>query len=811
MTRGKALGRAVIFLVVPLYPGMAEAIARWGHNARALRTVISVVLVALCCQVSIPHALTQPLAGASDPGFDANEGQPTLVTAAAQGTDRVVTPDDELFEQYQWNLRRLGLPQAWGLTTGSPSVIIAILDTGVSHGHPDLARKLIPGYDFVNDSGFPDDDHGNGTHVAGIAAAETNNRSGIAGIAWQARLMPVKVLDRAAYGDPARAAQGVVWAVDHGASIINLGLAGTTRSPELEEAIRYAYDRGVLTVAPVASNGTSEVSYPAASPYVLAVSATDRQDRRLPSSNTGDYISVAAPGEQVASTFRSPGGADTYAVAGTTAQAAAQVTGVAALLLAINPQLRPDDIRSILEASADDAGPPGRDSETGFGRINAARATLFAAPWNFLSKGAGSYAGISAPARTAYFPLVMKESNGWNTAITVQNTSSRQTSVALTFLTPDGGSVYTQASTLSPAGSTTYQPARMPGLPVGFAGSALVQADGLVAAIANHDRPGGDRLTYEGISTGVRRIWLPLLMRGNDGWESGFVVQNSGSAPANVRVRLYGREGLALVERTFRLAPLASRALYLPAEEQLPQPWIGSATVEALDDQPLAAVANQLRADGAGMSYVGVSRPFPVSFAPLLFKNAGDWDTGVQLQNPLERFLRVRATFRQADITGGLWSEEVPIPAGGSVTLYQPSAADLPDNFVGSAVLFAVGGEPIGAVVNQVAGGSGSAMSYTAQPSGADTVYLPLVYRGFAGWSSGLQVQNTAQTAAVVSVSFQSEEGTTIATYEETVNAEASRSFYLPALQGLPGGFVGSAVVVSVNGQPIVAVANHTK
>jgi hypothetical protein len=722
-----------------------------------------------------------------------------------------VTPDDELFEQYQWNLRRLGLPQAWGLTTGSPSVVIAILDTGVSHGHPDLARKLLPGFDFVNDSAFPDDDHGNGTHVAGIAAAETNNRSGIAGIAWQARLMPVKVLDRSAQGDPARAARGVVWAVDQGASIINLGLAGTTRSQELEDAIRYAYERGVLTVAPVASNGTAEISYPAASPHVLAVSATDRQDRRLPSSNTGDYISVSAPGEQVASTFRSPGGADTYAVASTTAQAAAQVTGVAALMLAINPQLRPDDLRGILEASADDVGAPGRDPETGFGRINAARATQFAAPWNFIPRGAGSYAGISGPTRTAYLPLVMKESNGWNTAITVQNASSRPLGVTLTFLTLDGGTVYTQASTLSPAGSTTYQPARMPGLPVGFAGSALVQADAPIAAIANHDRPGGDRLTYEGISTGARRVWLPLLMRGNDGWESGFVVQNSGSAPANVRVRLFGRDGVVLVERAFRLAPLASRALYQPAEDQLPQPWIGSATVEALDDQPLAVVANQLRADGAGMSYVGVSRPFPVSFAPLLFKNAGDWDTGVQIQNPLDRFMRVRATFRQADVTSGSWSEEVPIPGSGAVTLYQPAVADLPDNFVGSATMFTVGGEPLAAVVNQVANGSGFAMSYTAQPAGSDTVYLPLVYRGFAGWNSGLQIQNTTQTSAVVSVSFQSEEGTTLATVEETVNPEASRSFYLPALHGLPGGFLGSAVVVSLNGQPVVAVANHTK
>src|SRR5206468_9468593 len=139
----------------------------------------------------------------------------------------------------------------------------------------------------------------------------------------------------------------------------------------------------VVVIAPVSNNGVSELSYPAAYPHVIAVGATDRADQRLPTSDTGSYISVAAPGERIASTFRGPGGTDTYAVASSTAQAAAHVTGVSALMLAINPSLKPDDVRSILEGSADDVGIPARDIDFGAGRINAAWAVQLAAPWNF--------------------------------------------------------------------------------------------------------------------------------------------------------------------------------------------------------------------------------------------------------------------------------------------------------------------------------------------------------------------------------------------------------------------------------------------
>jgi subtilisin family serine protease len=265
----------------------------------------------------------------------------------------------------------------------------------------------------------------------------------------------------------------VTFATDRGARIINLDLAGSSPSQPLQEAIEYAHARGVLVVAPVGSDGSADPSYPAASRHVLAVGATDRMDRRLATSNTGDYISVAAPGENIGSTFRPPGGSNGYAVASTTAQAAAQVAGLAALLLAINPGLGPDELRALIESSADDVGASGRDPETGHGRINAARAVQFAAPWNQSSRGAGSYVAEIAPRNNVHFPLIMKEANGWNTSFTLQNTARFMATIQIEFLDTSGRIVARINTTLPASGSVTYDPVRLSDLPRGFLGSAV--------------------------------------------------------------------------------------------------------------------------------------------------------------------------------------------------------------------------------------------------------------------------------------------------------------------------------------------------
>lgn len=719
-------------------------------------------------------------------------------------------PNDELFDRYQWNLRQIDAPEAWDLTTGTPPVTIAILDTGVSLSHPDLVNKLVPGYDFVNNTAVPDDDHGNGTHVAGIAAAETNNREGIAGVAWHARVMPVKVLDAAASGDTDRAAEGVRWAVEHGARVINLGLAGPAPSSVLQEAIDLARSRGAVVIAPVASNGSAEPSYPAAQPGVIAVGATDRSDRRLPSSNTGDYISVVAPGEQIVSTFKQPDTPASYAIASTTAQAAAHVAGLAALVLSVNPVLRPDEVRAVLEASADDVGPPGRDSETGAGRINAARAVHLAAPWNFYTRGAGSYTAIPAPANTLHFPLIMKDANGWTTSVTIQNTSILPSALTVDLLDGEGRLVHSFPASLGPRASTTYDPSRLAGLPAGFVGGAVVRSSTPVSGVVNEDRSGWDRLTYEGFNAGADVVWVPLLMRHYQGWSTGIQIQNLGTAPSSVRVTYHTRTAAPPVTGTLTVAPLASRTLYQPADERLPPGWVGSAVIESLDAQPLAAIVNQVHGNGLSMSYTGIGKPGAAVFAPLLVKNSHGWNSGLQIQNAGARPLVVQATFSRSNGTDGPWLEFLPAQPGGSATFYQPASRQLPDEFVGAAAVSSQDGGAIGGIVNQVRYSSGMAMAYDAPDRGASSVFVPLVYRDFAGWNSGVQVQNLGSSATSASITFYAQNGLVAATVQSALEPGRSETHYLPSITALRSSFVGSAVVTS-SSEPIAAVVNHVK
>ncbi|HDN80020.1 MAG TPA: peptidase S8, partial [Chloroflexi bacterium] len=295
-----------------------------------------------------------------------------------------ITPNDSYYETYQWNLRRINAPSAWGITTGNDT-IIAILDTGVDTGHPDLAAKIVNGYDFVNGDSDPSDDNGHGTHVAGIAAAVSNNGIGIAGVSWGARIMPVKVMDADGEGSHYDIANGIIWAANNGARIINLSLGSQASSQTLQNAVNEAYTKGCLLVA-AAGNYYQEgnpVIYPAAYPNVLAVAATGYNDEHASYSEAGDYVDVAAPGGNpesdadtdpnhwIMSTFwRGKGYGDYLWMAGTS-QAAPHVAGLAALVWTVNPSLSNDGVASVITSSAVDIGDLGKDDFFGYGRIDA--------------------------------------------------------------------------------------------------------------------------------------------------------------------------------------------------------------------------------------------------------------------------------------------------------------------------------------------------------------------------------------------------------------------------------------------------------
>lgn len=283
------------------------------------------------------------------------------------------TPNDAVYEQ-QWALRNMQLPEAWEITTGS-EMVVAVIDTGVSASHPDLSGQVLPGYDFFGNDDDASDDNGHGTATSGLIAARSDNGEGIAGICWQCKILPVKVLGSRGQGGDAAVAEGIRWAVERGARIINMSLGGSEDSQVLHEAVDFAAARGVLVVAATGNEAAdgNPVNYPAGYASVLAVAATGNSDVVTGFSNYGSYVDIAAPGVGVWSTLWTPQG-NTYGPANGTSFSAPHVAGVAALAWSLRPELAASQLANLLMGSADDRGDPGKDVYYGYGRVNALRA-----------------------------------------------------------------------------------------------------------------------------------------------------------------------------------------------------------------------------------------------------------------------------------------------------------------------------------------------------------------------------------------------------------------------------------------------------
>ena len=280
-----------------------------------------------------------------------------------------LVPND-MYYSLQWAMPKISAPAAWDSATGSPATTIAIVDTGVDSSHPDLAGRVVAGYDYVNDDPDPSDDHGHGTMCAGVIGANGNNSLGVAGTDWAARLLAVKVLDSSGSGWVSDVADGITYAADHGARIISMSLGSEVGASTLKSAVDYAYGKGSLLVAASGNEATSSVSYPAAYDNVMAVGATDSSDALASFSNFGTAQDVVAPGVSIATTYR--GGSYTY-FSGTSA-ATPFVAGLAGLLLAKNPSLTNASVRAAIRAGAVDLGATGWDQTYGWGRVDAAGA-----------------------------------------------------------------------------------------------------------------------------------------------------------------------------------------------------------------------------------------------------------------------------------------------------------------------------------------------------------------------------------------------------------------------------------------------------
>ena len=254
----------------------------------------------------------------------------------------------------QWSLPRIGFDQVFGSVSPSGSAVVALLDTGVDASHPDLAGSLVPGTNILTGDADTSDPNGHGTALAGIIAATTDNAAGIAGIGFAGvSVMPVTVLDATGVGQDSDIIAGIVWAVDHGADVVNMSFSSAGYSAALQAAIDYAWDSDVVVVASVGNDGTATVNYPAGDRGVIGVSNTDQADALNPSSNTGEAVFMAAPGTDIWTT--AAGGA--YAGITGTSASAAEVAGAAALLRAIDPTASNGVIVSRLARNAPNLDP----------------------------------------------------------------------------------------------------------------------------------------------------------------------------------------------------------------------------------------------------------------------------------------------------------------------------------------------------------------------------------------------------------------------------------------------------------------------
>jgi len=389
-------------VLVKLKPGVAAAgvSAVLGASVRKSLPQIEVHCLALKSGQSVEDAVAR---FAKDPN---------VVWAAPNHVVRLAStiPDDEWFLGQEWCIPELEIciplggqwglyntdgrhdihaPEAWDIQRGSASTIIAIVDTGIQSYHTDLVGKVIEGYNAIDGSTDTEDDHMHGTFVASIAAANTNNYDGVAGVDWNARLMPIKVLDSTGEGTEAGAAEGIIWAVDHGAKIINLSLGTYDHVQALEDAVNYAWNAGCVVVAASGNDDADDAydpHYPSGYPVCISVGASNEYDQRCTAmdwfdggSNYGDTLDVMAPGSNIYGAV--PGYYDwlldewvEYEAMSGTSAAAPFVSGLAGLIWAQNPTWDNHQVREQIELTCDDLRDAGWDRYTGWGRINAFRA-----------------------------------------------------------------------------------------------------------------------------------------------------------------------------------------------------------------------------------------------------------------------------------------------------------------------------------------------------------------------------------------------------------------------------------------------------
>jgi thermitase len=282
-----------------------------------------------------------------------------------------ITPNDPGYPS-QWHLPNISAPQAWDISIGSNALVIAVIDTGCDPNHPDLSASYVPGWNFVDGNSNWSDVEGHGTEVAGSAAAFGNNGTGVVGVSWNARIMPLRVADANGYAYFSTIATALNYAADNGAKIANISFDSIPGSSSVQNAAQYMWNKGGLTVVAAGNSGIDPGF--SASTYMIVVSATNKSNAKTSWSNYGRFVTVSAPGESIYTTTRGGG----YRSVSGTSFSAPIVCGSLAVIWASNRYLSNAQVRDILISSAADLGTAGFDTYYGYGKVNPYHGALLA-------------------------------------------------------------------------------------------------------------------------------------------------------------------------------------------------------------------------------------------------------------------------------------------------------------------------------------------------------------------------------------------------------------------------------------------------
>jgi len=355
------------FTIVALIVVVSLLTISWRIVGDTLATSDNIVNYTPVAQAKIPTSSSTDSDGqwVESDSVAGNSLNGSALPAQSEG----LIPNDPYLGE-QWALSKIQIPQLWQITTGNREILVAILDTGIDQNHEDLNGKVAIEANFT-DSPTAGDIHGHGTHIAGIIAANIDNGIGIAGVAPEIQLMNVKIADDKGRSQASAVARGIIWAVDNGASVINISVEIKESSPELEDAVNYAWSRGAIIIAAAGNDGSQSPIYPGYYENCIAVAAIKDDGSLAPLSNHGDWVDVAAPGFNIYSTLPD----NSYGYKTGTSFATAYVSGLAALLFSVVSDTNGDgrlndEVRAAIEDSCQEIGIDG----VGRGHIDAANA-----------------------------------------------------------------------------------------------------------------------------------------------------------------------------------------------------------------------------------------------------------------------------------------------------------------------------------------------------------------------------------------------------------------------------------------------------